>query len=385
MISFGDPRNFRRTSSQVPIDYNSYRGLRKENKYNSTPYKSFNTNYPKGNESLQYKEPYGQDLSRIEKLYRLKGTSGYMNEREKGTFEYLIIILIVILIVVIIVAIYNALSYTPRRLRDNDTKYLPEYDPDFLDMDIGGSRDGYVYLRNAESIKETPNTNSSKIGKDIVCREPFFGPKCEIEAWDNQFYSFGSTSNSNILGLQASNSIEASSKTWVNEVYSDKSCSRQSLDDKNSIGFAYNDGKCRLLYGEVEVVDKSLVSYDPLVESEIYLKRTKDPKFKPKVRNEVYFGIKGNGFLRHYLDRDDSNSFVKVPTGTVKEVNIQPFTTNNPYGYKGIWSLNVFTGDEFDDMYALGGSESYYVDNGDGTIVLPAYLRDKNNFFVMYK
>lgn len=326
------------------------------------------------------------DTSKGEMMYRVKGTSGYMTSSQKNTFEFLLYLLIILILVVLIIAIYNVFSYTPRRLRKSDTGYKPINDPDFVDTDVGGSIDGWVSLKNAENLQSDEDYRCEKKKGKIVCREPFYGPDCTLEAWDNHFYAFGDTTNANIKGLLASDFKTSSSKTWVKEVYSDNSCSKQSLNDPSSIGFAYNDGKCRLLYGELEVVDPSLVSYNPLVETEIYLKRTNIPSRKPKVKGEVCFGIKSNGFLRHYLNRSDTNSFVKVKTGMVKEVSIQPYFSHNPYSYKGIWSTDSFTAEQFDGLYNQGGSLTHFIDDGTsgGKILLPSYLRKHKKFYVMY-
>lgn len=328
-------------------------------------------------------DPKCQGEYRIEKRYQLVGSDYYMTEDEKNSFDIIFFMLLVIIIFITLWIVFATFTHIPSKRRNRDTDYEPPFDPDFVDMDIGGSRDGKVLFNNAQLLSRPSKTSYESKG-EIFCDRGWFGKRCEQESWDNRFYAFGSTPETNFLDLYEGRKFAVSSKSWRGKILSDHSCSTASLEDRNSIGFAYHEGTCRLLYGDMIIKDPKKVEYDPSKQMEIYLKRS----FHPKVPGLVSFGVQGNGFLRSYLERPDSNSYASVEEGKVKRISITPYTVFNPYGYKGIWSLNEFNPEDFDQMHSNPtGSSEYAIDSPPAQrykFVLPKYMRGKT-YYVMYK
>lgn len=298
----------------------------------------------------------------------------------------LFIFLFVVFVVLIFILLYLMNKYNKDLIRKNNTGVRIKNDRDFVDMDIGSTNSGYVELDNGKALNSYDDIKSSKKGDKYVCLKPYYGPKCNLESWDNRFYSFGYTTNENIQDLTASSVLDTDSKTWNGEIFSKSSCSSLSLDDSESIGFSYHNNECRLLYGNVTVLDPNKVGYNPSREEQLYLKRG----YGPRVPNMVYIGSKSNGFLRHYIDRPTTKDFVSCKTDLVKEVNIKPYSIFNPYNYVGIWSVSPFTLNDFNAMVLNGSTSTYKIDNPSITskskykFVLPTNMMNKNKYYVMY-
>jgi hypothetical protein len=337
----------------------------------------------------QYSQYNDFSVGQSQTKYRLKGSNYYMDSREKRTFELILMFIVFFIIIVSIVVLLKSFTSISKREREDDSNYETHFNDDFEDTDVGGSRDGVVKLSNGSNILGHTNVNYNyETGE---CHKPYYGSRCHLEAWDDNFYAFGDTPMSNIENIDGSEyNIIVPTKSWHGDHYSEDSCSAKSMADETSIGFWHFPGQCVLLNNykgnRMEILDITKVRYAPSEQIYMYLKKG----FMPKVDGMVSFGAKGGKFLRNYLPRENTKSYASIDEmGVVKTiVDFKPYNVFNPNGYVGIWSSKPFDSSDFNTMVQNQISDDYKVDVVKNTanyiFTLPKNISDYNVLYVMY-
>lgn len=232
-------------------------------------------------------------------------TTGY------ATIVILIILAILILVVAIVVSFYHVTRRTDTTseaakrggnvrarigsaIQANRTGKRPQPRLPIFDDDstAGASGGQFQYTGNARSIIKCgePGTNSVTVNGVCRCEPPYWGLHCELESYSHDFVAVGS--------LQS----DDQSCRYINQsqqVGSLADCQEQCGED--CAGFYYKNHSCTLLSETPTFHYQDLPTYQPLQQSELYLKRGTHPLVTDRV-----FLYEGHRPLRYWIGTRDN-------------------------------------------------------------------------------
>ena len=315
--------------------------------------------------SPRYEKAYKPEFVDVP-LKRIKGTSILLTKKETY-WTQIIIISIIFIILLMIVVVFIILIFGDETKSKPKKNYQPPYDMDAVDGDLGGSTNGVVSLLGSGTGLTTENqcVDSENLwdGSVCHCNLPYYGDTCQFESWDSRFFAFGNSSDigTKIKFQSYTPRDHPKNKSFKSEgKYDKKSCSALSLSDPESVGFTYDDKHCNIIIGPISIETGTNITYNPLRESKLYMKRGKGPI----VPNKVFAMGKGDGALRFYVSRPNTDHFFTISPNIIRHVNFTPDTLINASQMVGIWSSKNFSPSDFKSMYYKEDHKDYYIDMG---------------------
>uniref|UniRef100_A0A6C0BCF7 Uncharacterized protein n=1 Tax=viral metagenome TaxID=1070528 RepID=A0A6C0BCF7_9ZZZZ len=340
----------------------------------STNKKTIPTTIPITNETMKSYEVLGYKLS---------------EEQYKEGKIFLVVIIFIIILILIFFLIW-ILYY--RYYQGENTNYeTPEQSISQYDLNFGGiiNRNDY-YKISGRITKKMKNTHQLIPIKDEICKYGYYGPNCNLQAHDFNFYNAGvfkSKYTVTKLDGKYNLSLDYSSE---NGKYDDKSCTSTCKVSKDCKGVRYNHKEeiCMLITSNIQGEGESSLNFNN--ENQIYLKREQRPHFTDKIT-----GFSGSRLQRYYIDRPQEEPKIKRKRilGTIKKltsgiVHFKPYKIDklnwiptriaNFGGYVGLWSTKSF------NEKSWSNTQMSYVDKGMGEYNLPTDLLDKLPVFVLY-
>lgn len=202
------------------------------------------------------------------------------------------------------------------------------------------------------------------------CTGDYYGPSCQYEAWNDEFYAFGSADDTNTM---------FTTYRPVNDMISRRECSNLSLSDLKSRGFVHENGHCSIINSDI--ILRNPVTYTTLADHTLFLKKSVHP-----VTNDCVYLSQNNQLpLRYYTERLDDENVTKICSGHVKRINFTPNYVSNDGMKMGIYSTKEFKASDVESMMKQK-FKNVYIDipkSKNYTITLPNNMRNVP-LYVMY-
>lgn len=253
---------------------------------------------------------------------------GYLVEAESALSRdspWLVIFGIIIgIIIIALIVIFMFFVFI------DESVEFPNIETVFIDNEIndttGASSDGSFELANGTAYRDMSSclagpTREWSSGTSITfntcdCLDPFFGPECFREAYNDKYTSIGTPSQSNIIATFSSpqtadrlsfpfagepGRLPDDEEIPTGEIICTQLCDQDQeclgvwwiQADPPNLGIGQSEAekpKCQLISGEVVVRPGTNIPYSPAMDSVLYMKGDVDPQFKDRVF--VYQGAK---------------------------------------------------------------------------------------------
>lgn len=245
-------------------------------------------------------------------------------------------IIIAIIIVVLFVLLFVILFW-PNTITEVTVTIKETSDP--VNSTIGSSDNGKIFLNNGENFTDQTScilSSNRKWGNKCSCFTPFYGSKCQLESYSNNYNAIGNP-DLNTLELQLSDKIPVERLSFpfeqnnnnynLQQVFnqtsqtniSDQLCTDICDNNNDCRGIIWtpapgndfgigaipdNKPKCQLIRSSVTVLPGNNIPYSSDVQSSLYMKTQYDPQFKDRV-----FVFMGNKAVRYWLQTTYSDTF----------------------------------------------------------------------------
>ncbi|CAH6418497.1 Hypothetical protein POVN_LOCUS214, partial [uncultured virus] len=325
------------------------------------------------------------------KLYEI-GTKDYTLTMRPNQYEglrtFFLIAFSIILVLLVIFLIWVIYSYVTKP-REPRPPIPPVPVTPVADQDVGASTLGAASYQNGIGLlTENACVSSNGVwsggssgiaGGPCLCKQPFFGPTCQRQAHDADYFGLGLVAPPGSLAYEKQAVEFDGNLSFNGEGFDDKSCTGRCDDLNNCLGVEFDGKTCALITSNPMLAADGVITVDPAIDPQIYLYRN---GVRPVIKDRV-FGYTGNRPLRFWATRSDVYS---MQAGQVYPlVTPPPERLVNDGSLIGVWTMFQFGPTEFPRL--LAGGAGVYVDRGapssDYPLNLPATFAGQK-LWVMY-
>lgn len=217
------------------------------------------------------------------------------------------------------------------------------------------------------------NKNTTWENDRCKCNEPYFGSSCEREKHNVKYFSVGLV-NTNRIDINVIETIETRNKSFGD------SCSQKCDNNKNCIGFTYENNICKLLKGNVVIPSDVELSYSVSTDSNLYLKSSENLFFK----NTVFLGEHMFPMKPRYWLVSETKHYKQIRVEEITRLNFVP-TYSKVFGnYTGIYSKFIFTIDDVRILVNRGTTNNSYIQLPGEKLNIPSYWKFNIPIYVLY-
>lgn len=248
----------------------------------------------------------------------------------------LLLIVVVMLLIFAVMLAFGAFEFIERERPPR----VPLDDFPALTWDVGASTNGQVSCHNGTNLGTSAACTAaqgtwSDAGHLCTCAPGFFGPNCNLAAFDANYYAAGQAP---LEGAPVLTSLGTKPITGVS--FGSQSATTQCSALPGCTGFALTAPNQATFFSEMSLTQDLHLPFIPENPATYYLKRGQTPKFPDRV-----FLYRGEKPLRYWLlDRviNDDLNLLAVQKNTVYELHFVPEAMVNDGNLTGLISDQPF-------------------------------------------